>query len=485
LDQTCRYIVMPEGCGTSVPCARSIMSTRRRSVPCALLLPLAGIVAWSCLDACYLSEQGLTALPSPSATFATGPFVQPSRPSATSTRGLAISEVHAADIGGTAMDQSAMRTAPTARSSDGGWPRSIAAGLAAALIGSARGAGRSGHGLRRKSRLTRTSSTIVVAGEASNRRPSASASLIKLTEAVFCTPFAVWLAVAAIMAVRYPASFSWVKPSFFTNLLALLMFSVGITTTVDDFLDCFKRPGAVAINFLSCYGIMPALAYCIAKASGAEGAILAGMVLVGAINGGQASNLCTLIAGGDVALSVLMTTSTTLGCIFMTPLICKLLLGAVVPIDAVGIVKSTFEVVLAPIFFGVGLNTLAPKLCRAVAPLTPMVGVVSTVLLVGASVAGCAEPILGAGLPLQAACLSLHLFGGLLGYVATKAVGYDQRTCRTVAIETAMKSSAFGFLLASLHFGAFNARVPPAVSVVWMAIVGSCMAAFWKAKPIV
>ena len=46
-----------------------------------------------------------------------------------------------------------------------------------------------------------------------------------------------------------------------------------------------------------------------------------------------------------------------------------------------------------------------------------------------------------------------------------------------------MKSSAFGFLLASLHFGAFNVRVPSAVSVVWMAIVGSVLAVYWKGKP--
>lgn len=309
-------------------------------------------------------------------------------------------------------------------------------------------------------------------------------SMLKKASTTFCNLFAVWLAIAAVAALKEPASFTWVKSSYFTFLLGALMFSVGITTTIDDFKECFKRPGAVAINFISCYGIMPLLAYGIAKLIGANGAILAGLVLVGSINGGQASNLCTLIAGGDVALSVLMTTGTTIGCIFMTPLICKLVLGAVVPVDAFGIVVSTFQVVLAPIFLGVGLNTLAPKFCNAVAPFTPVVGVIATVLLVGASVAKCADPIIGAGLPLQAACLGLHLIGGLLGYGATSICGYDVRTCRTVAIETAMKSSAFGFLLASLHFGAFNVRVPSAVSVVWMAITGSVLAVYWKGKPI-
>jgi len=68
------------------------------------------------------------------------------------------------------------------------------------------------------------------------------------------------------------------------------------------------------------------------------------MVLVGSINGGQASNLCTYIARGDVALSVLMTTVTTIGAIVMTPLLCKLMLGTLVPVDAVGVAISTIQV---------------------------------------------------------------------------------------------------------------------------------------------
>lgn len=339
----------------------------------------------------------------------------------------------------------------------------------------------------RKSRHSKRSLHLRAEEEATPEKPEAEPEAEpawKKYTTLFCNLFAVWLAIAAVAALKYPPSFTWVKSSYFTGLLGLLMFSVGITTTIDDFKECLKRPGAVAINFFSCYGIMPVLALLLAKAIGADGAILAGMVLVGSVNGGQASNLCTLIAGGDVALSVLMTTSTTLGCIFATPLICKLVLGTVVPINAMGIVHSTFQVVLAPIFLGVGFNTMAPALCKFLSTFSPVVGVIATVLLVGASVANCAAPILAAGIPLQAACLGLHLFGGLLGYGATALAKYDVRTCRTVAIETAMKSSAFGFLLASLHFGTFNARVPSAVSVVWMAITGSSLAVYWKGQTV-
>ena len=53
-----------------------------------------------------------------------------------------------------------------------------------------------------------------------------------------------------------------------------------------------------------------------------------------------------------------------------------------------------------------------------------------------------------------------------------------------MAIETSMKSSAFGFLLAKLHFGEYAARVPSAVSVVWMALTGSILAVVWRYIPV-
>ena len=123
--------------------------------------------------------------------------------------------------------------------------------------------------------------------------------------------------------------------------------------------------------------------------------LLAGCVLVGCVNGGQASNLCTYIAKGDVALSVLMTTVTTIAGIFTTPLLCKVLLGAVVPVDAIGISISCLQVVLAPIALGMILNRFYPKTISKVVPATPVVGVISTCLLVASAIAQCSDSILG------------------------------------------------------------------------------------------
>lgn len=292
--------------------------------------------------------------------------------------------------------------------------------------------------------------------------------------------FPLWTVLFAGLALVRPESFAWFTTKYFTASLGVLMLSMGITLTVDDFTRVAKEPGAVIIGFLLCYVLMPALGMGLGKSFNLPLDLIAGVVLVGCVNGGQASNLCTYIAKGDVALSVLMTTVTTVAGIFVTPLLCKLILGAVVPVDAVGIALSCMQVVLAPIISGMALNKFFPVTVSKFLPATPVIGVVSTCLLVASAVAQCAPAILSAGLSLQFPVMLLHLIGGIAGYYIPKSLKFTEVQSRTMAIETAMKSSAFSFLLAKLHFKQAGARVPSAVSVVWMALVGAILAVFWR-----
>lgn len=306
---------------------------------------------------------------------------------------------------------------------------------------------------------------------------------IKTTD-VLTTLFPLWTVLFAGLALVRPSSFAWFTTSYFTGTLGALMLSMGITLTPDDFTRVGKQPGAVILGFFLCYVLCPALGFGLGKAFNLPVDLIAGLVLVGSINGGQASNLCTYIAKGDVALSVLMTTVTTIAGIFMTPLLCKLILGAVVPVDAAGIAISCMQVVLAPIVVGMAANKFLPKVVEKVLPATPVVGVVSTCLLVASAVSQCSTSIMTAGMNLQLPVMLLHLISGLAGYFIPKALKFNETQCRTMAIETAMKSSAFGFLLAKLHFSQYGARVPSAASVVWMALVGATLAVIWRFIPV-
>ena len=77
--------------------------------------------------------------------------------------------------------------------------------------------------------------------------------------------------------------------------------------------------------------------------------------------GGTASNIVAYIAKGDMPLSVMMTTASTLAAVFTTPILTSLLVGTLVPVDATAMFLSTLQLVLAPVLAGAALNQFAPK----------------------------------------------------------------------------------------------------------------------------
>jgi BASS family bile acid:Na+ symporter len=174
--------------------------------------------------------------------------------------------------------------------------------------------------------------------------------------------FPLWTVLFTAIAIKRPSTFNFFTTEHFTAALGVLMLSMGITLTPADFVAVASDPSSILMQFSLCYGMMPVLAFVLGKAFGLDAGLLAGMVLVGSMNGGQASNLATYIAKGNVALSVLMTTATTVGAILMTPFLCKAMLGTVVPIDAKGIAVSTCQVSFTRTFPGSdALNNLAMK----------------------------------------------------------------------------------------------------------------------------
>lgn len=88
------------------------------------------------------------------------------------------------------------------------------------------------------------------------------------------------------------------------------------------------------------------------------------------------SNVVTFLAGADVALSVAMTLTSTLGAVVATPWLTKLLAGTLVPIDAVALFRDIVAVVILPVVLGIGLNTAAPKAVAKVANVAPPVATI-------------------------------------------------------------------------------------------------------------
>ena len=122
------------------------------------------------------------------------------------------------------------------------------------------------------------------------------------------------------------------------------MLAMGLTLTPAAFARAAAAaPVPLALNAACCFALMPALALGVSAALACDASARAGVVLLGAVSGGQASNLFALMAGGDAALSVLLTVSTTLLGVGATPLIVELLLGSAAAAEATAREKAASD----------------------------------------------------------------------------------------------------------------------------------------------
>uniref|UniRef100_A0A0E0MZY3 Uncharacterized protein n=1 Tax=Oryza rufipogon TaxID=4529 RepID=A0A0E0MZY3_ORYRU len=309
--------------------------------------------------------------------------------------------------------------------------------------------------------------------------PSEANQYEKIVE-LLTTLFPVWVILGTIIGIYKPSMVTWLETDLFTVGLGFLMLSMGLTLTFEDFRRCMRNPWTVGVGFLAQYLIKPMLGFAIAMTLKLSAPLATGLILVSCCPGGQASNVATYISKGNVALSVLMTTCSTIGAIVMTPLLTKLLAGQLVPVDAAGLAISTFQVVLLPTIVGVLAHEYFPKFTERIISITPLIGVLLTTLLCASPIGQVSEVLKAQGGQLIIPVALLHVAAFALGYWLSKVSSFGESTSRTISIECGMQSSALGFLLAQKHFTNPLVAVPSAVSVVCMALGGSALAVFWR-----
>lgn len=244
--------------------------------------------------------------------------------------------------------------------------------------------------------------------------------------------FPIWVLLFCLIGNIKPKLLSWFSP-YITAALSLTMLSMGMTLTINDFFRVLKQPQLIALGFIAQYGIMPFSAYYIARFMKLGPELSTGLILVGCSPGGTASNLVSLIAQADVPLSVLMTLTSTIAAVFMTPFLVTTLAKSFVPVSAADLVYSTLNVVLVPVMAGVVMNSFYPKLCNFIAQYAALPCVLLVSLICGAVTASNQGLSLGiTGYKLLLSIILLHVSGFLWGYVFSKVLRATEQQSRTI-----------------------------------------------------
>jgi len=210
-------------------------------------------------------------------------------------------------------------------------------------------------------------------------------------------------------------------------------------------------------------------------------AFFAGFMLTCCVSGAQLSSYASFLGKGDVALSILLTTYSTISSVIVTPILTGLLIGSVVPVNGIAMAKSILQVVLLPVTLGLLLNTYAKPVVNVIQPVMPFVAMVCTSLCIGSPLAINRSMLLSSqGFMLLLPIVTFHFAAFVVGYWVSKLpqLRQEEPVCRTISVCTGMQSSTLAGLLATQFLGISQA-VPAACSVVVMAIFGLTLASYW------
>ncbi|UPO78111.1 bile acid:sodium symporter family protein [Arthrobacter sp. Helios] len=298
---------------------------------------------------------------------------------------------------------------------------------------------------------------------------------------VAVTVFPLLILAGGALALLFPEPFTGLSPLINPGLM-LIMFGMGLTLTLPDFALVIRQPLPVLLGVVAQFVIMPLLGLGIAWALQLPPELAAGVILVGCAPGGTASNVVTYLARGNVALSVAMTSVSTLLAPIFTPLLALWLAGRYMAVDAGAMALSIVQIVLIPVLLGLVIRYLAPRLVDRVLPVLPWVSVIAITFVVVAVVSGSAAAILTAGWLILLAVILHNGLGLALGYGAAKLFRQPVAARRTMAIEVGMQNSGLAAGLARDYFTP-EAALPAAVFSVWHNVSGALMAAFWRRRP--
>ena len=284
------------------------------------------------------------------------------------------------------------------------------------------------------------------------------------------------------VSLVFPNSFQWVLSNYggvniLNLLLSMVLFTMGTTLKVEDFTNVFKKPKEISVGIATQYIAMPLIALALAKIFSLNEALTVGLILVGTVPGGTASDVITFLSKGDVALSVSLTAVSTVIAPIITPLITLVLIGNQIHFNPVDMFLSIIEIVIIPIMIGLILNSKFPDFCERLKVYLPALSAIVICLIVAGVIGANKQAILTSSSIIILVIMMQYFIAMMIGFGVGYLAGMDRKQIITVAIELAFQNSGLSTGLAKAHFPSLaQATVPGALYSVWQNFAGSILA---------
>ena len=362
--------------------------------------------------------------------------------------------------------------------------------------------------------------------------------------------YTVWIFTAVVASMFYPQYFtsygSFELKRLITPLLQIIMFGMGSQMSLNDFKGVIKMPKGVIIGICIQFTSMPLIAFAISRIFNFPPEIAAGIILIGCVPSGLASNVMVFISRGNLPLAVTIAACCTLLSPFVTPLLMKTLAGQFIEVSALAMMLDIMHMIILPIVAGfifnlfynakdtrksaiaqlcayfivivltnliplftqnAGISAIAWGIVKSTSLfiVLPMVGawilravlkgdrvliknVLSTFSMVGIAfiitiiTAAGRDSLLTVGGLLLFTSLLHNVSGYSLAYGVAKLFRMSEQDCRTIAFECGMQNGGLASGLANEMGKIATVGLAPAVFGPLMNITGSVLASWWRGK---
>ncbi|HUC82490.1 MAG TPA: bile acid:sodium symporter family protein, partial [Flavisolibacter sp.] len=286
-------------------------------------------------------------------------------------------------------------------------------------------------------------------------------------------------------------SFAMYYPQYFKNigglklsalivpLLQIIMFGMGTELSLKDFAQVLRMPKGIMVGIVGHYTIMPLVGFGVAHLFNFPSEIAAGIILVGCCPSGLASNVMSYLARANLALSVAVTTMSTLLAPFLTPLLMRLLGGSYVEIHFLDMMWDITKIVILPITAGLGFHYLVRGRFDWLDKALPFVSMVGIALIIIVITAAGRDNLLKVGGLLVLATFIHNVAGYFFGYWSGRVLKFSERDCRTIALEVGMQNAGLASGLALTMGKLATAGLAPAIFGPMMNVTGSFLASWW------
>jgi bile acid:Na+ symporter, BASS family len=299
--------------------------------------------------------------------------------------------------------------------------------------------------------------------------------------------FTVIIMAMVSMALYYPKYFLTVGDfklsGLIVPLLQVIMFGMGTELSLKDFAQVLRMPKGVIIGVICHYSIMPLVGFTLANLFHFPPEIAAGIILVGCCPSGLASNVMSYLARANLALSVSVTTVSTLLAPFLTPLMMRLLAGRFIEVHWQAMIWDITRMVIFPVIAGLLFHYLVRGKFKWLDKAMPVISMGGIALIIVVITAAGRDSLLKVGLLLVLATFLHNITGYFLGYWSGRLLKFSERDCRTIALEVGMQNAGLASGLALTMGKLATIGLAPAVFGPMMNTTGSSLASWWHNRP--